>query len=106
MNYEGWFLLRYVRGERFSLHLADLNAAGSLYVLGGIVAAAVAALDTRRRPLGIATLAVIAPAFWLTGSRTSLVAALAGVLIIAVAQQRWPLTRAQLIAACAVILRC
>ena len=104
MNYEGWFLLRYVRGERFSLHLADLNAAGSLYVLGGIVAAAVAALDARRRPLAIAILAVIAPAFWLTGSRTSLVAALAGVLMIAVAQQRWPLTRSQVIAACAFIL--
>ena len=104
MNYEGGFLLRYVRGERFSLPLADLNAAGSLYVLGGIAAAALAVLGVRYRGLAVAILAVIAPAFWLTGSRTSFMAAPAGLLIVAVAQQRRPLTHSQLIAACAAIL--
>jgi O-antigen ligase len=101
MNYEGWFLLRYVRGERFSLHMADLNAAGSLYVLGGMVAAAIAAARARGRDLAIAALAVIAPAFWLAGSRTAFVATLAGFLILAVIRQRRPATRVQLAAAAA-----
>ena len=39
-EYEAWFLLRYVQGERLSVHLRDLNAAGSLYVLAGLAAAA------------------------------------------------------------------
>jgi O-antigen ligase len=104
VNYEGWFLMRYVRGERFALHLADLNAAGSLYLLGGIVAAAAAALDPRRRGLAIAMLSLIAPAFWLTGSRSSDVAAVVGVLLLAVAQQQRPLTRTQLTTALVSIL--
>ena len=104
MNYEGWFLLRYVRGERFSLHMADLNAAGSLYVLGGIVAAAIAAGRASGRSFAIAALVVIAPAFWLTGSRTALVATLAGFLILAVVRQRKPATRVQLAAAAAGLL--
>ena len=37
-GYGAWFLMRYVRGERFSLHLTDLNAAGSFYVLAGATA--------------------------------------------------------------------
>jgi hypothetical protein len=32
VGFGAWYLLRYVRGERFSAHLADLNAAGSQYV--------------------------------------------------------------------------
>jgi O-antigen ligase len=99
MNYEGWFVLRYFHGERFSLHLADFNAAGSLYVLAAIVAAAVAALDRGRRGLAIVVLVAIAPAFWLTGSRTSFVAAVVGLLTLAVAQQRRPLKPVQLTAA-------
>ena len=96
MDYGGWFLLRYAQGERFSLHLADLNAAGSLYVLAATGAAAVAALDPRRRGLAIAILIVMLPALWLTGSRTSFVAMVVGLLILAVAQHRRPLTRSQL----------
>ena len=104
MNYEGWFLLRYVRGERFSLHMADLNAAGSLYVLGGIVAVAIAAARARGRSLAIAALVVTTPAFWLTGSRTAFVATLAGFLILALVRQRKPATRVQLAAAAAGLL--
>ena len=74
-GYGAPFLLRYVHGERFSLHLADLNAAGSHFVLGGLIAAAVAALDRRRRAMGIGAAAVIVPALWLTGSRSAAIGA-------------------------------
>ena len=104
MNYEGWFLLRYARGERFSLHMADLNAAGSLYVLGGIVAAAIAGARTKGRSFAIAALVVIAPAFWLTGSRAAFVATLAGFLILAVVRQQKSPTRVQLVAATAALM--
>ena len=50
--------LRYVRGERFSLHMADLNAAGSLYVLGGLIGATRAVTDRPRRLLWLAALIV------------------------------------------------
>ncbi|MGH9256106.1 MAG: O-antigen ligase family protein [Vicinamibacterales bacterium] len=99
VNYEGWFILRYVRGERFSLHLADLNAAGSLYVLAGTIAAAFVVLDPRRRGIAIVVLLVIVPALWLTGSRTSLVAMGAGLLILGMAQRGRLMTRPQLAAA-------
>jgi O-antigen ligase len=103
MNYESWFLLRYVHGERFSLHLADLNAAGSLYLLGGVAAAAVAGARAKGRSFAIAALIVIVPAFWLTGSRTAFVATLAGFLILAVVRQQKSPTRAQLAAATAAL---
>ena len=94
-GYGGWFLLRYVRGERFSL-LADLNAAGSLYVLAGLTAAAPAVLARGRRYPWLIPLLVIVAALWLTGSRTSFLAAIGGLVILAVAQRRWPLTRRQI----------
>ncbi|MBI4886068.1 MAG: O-antigen ligase family protein [Acidobacteria bacterium] len=100
-GYGGWFLQRYVAGERFSLHLADLNAAGSLYVLGGAVAAGIAVFDRARRGPAVALLVLIGPALWLTGSRTSFAAAVAGLLILAVAQRRRPLSRPQMGAAVA-----
>jgi O-antigen ligase len=81
-GYGAPFLLRYVRGERFSLHMADLNAAGSHLVLGGLVAAAIAAIERRRRALWVAAVLVILPALWLTGSRS---AAIGGVVVGAVA---------------------
>lgn len=94
-GYEAWFLLRYVRGERISAHLRDLNAAGSLYVLAGLATVAAATLDARRRVVWLLALAPIVPALALTGSRTSFLAAVGGLLILAVAQRRWPLTRRQ-----------
>lgn len=94
-EYGAWFLLRYVRGERASLHLGDLNAAGSLYVLAGLTAVALALLDARRRAAWLLPLLPIVPALWLTGSRSSFLAVIAGLLILAVAQRRWPLTRRQ-----------
>lgn len=94
-QYGAWFLLRYVRGERASLHLRDLNAAGSLYVLAGLTSVALAMLEPRRRASWLLPLLPIVPALWLTGSRTSFLAALGGLAILAIAQRRWPLTRRQ-----------
>lgn len=102
-GYEAWFLLRYARGERISVHLRDLNAAGSLYVLAGLVAASAALLDTRRRRLWLPAFVPIVPALGLTGSRTSFLAAAAGLFLLAVAQRRWPLTRRQIAASAALV---
>jgi hypothetical protein len=78
VDYGGWFLLRYVRGERFSLHLRDLNAAGSHYVLGMLIAIALAAGDRGRRPIWVALALLIAPALGIAGSRS---AALGGLVL-------------------------
>jgi hypothetical protein len=78
VDYGGWFLLRYVRGERFSLHLRDLNAAGSHYVLAMLVAVALALGDRRRRAIWVALAIVIVPALAIAGSRS---AALGGLLV-------------------------
>lgn len=78
VDYGAWFLLRYMRGERFSLHLRDLNAAGSHYVLAMLIAVALAAGDRSRRAIWIALAALIAPALWIAGSRS---AALGGLLV-------------------------
>jgi O-antigen ligase len=81
------FFLRYVRGERFSLHVADLNAAGSLYVLGILVAATLAYRDRPRRWMWTAASVVVLPALWLTGSRSaSLGAILVGIGVIPLAR--------------------
>jgi hypothetical protein len=77
-DYGAWFLLRYVRGERFSLHLKDLNAAGSHYVLAILIAVALAYGDRQRRALWAALAVLIAPALWIGGSRS---AALGGLLV-------------------------
>ena len=88
-RYGGWFLWRYVRGERFSLHLADLNAAGSQYVLVGLAAVALAAADRARRAIWIAAGVVILPALWLTGSRSAAIGAiLIGASVIPLARRR------------------
>jgi hypothetical protein len=95
-GYEGWFLLRYLRGERISVHLRDLNAAGSLYVLAGLTAAAAALLEARQRAVWLPAFVPIVPALGLTGSRTSVLAAIGGLLLLVVAQRRWRLTRRQI----------
>lgn len=102
-GYEGWFVQRYLEGERLSVHLRDLNAAGSVYVLGGLAAAGAAIADTRLRAVWIAALTPIVPALALTGSRTSFLAAIGGLLILAVTERRWPLTRRQITASVTVV---
>ena len=103
-GYGAEFLLRYVRGERFSLHLPDLNATGSLYVLAALTAITLALFDRERRTRWIGLLLVMLPALWLAGSRTSFVAAIAGLGILAAAQSRWQPTRRHAVAGAAVLL--
>jgi len=103
-GYGGWFLLRYVRGERFSLHLADLNAAGSLYVLAGLIAATCAMRHPDQRIRWAALLAVVLPALWLTGSRSSYVAMIAGLVLAVAIQRRWQLARKRMIAGASLLL--
>jgi O-antigen ligase len=87
--YGGWFLARYAHGERFSLHLADLNAAGSQYVLAGLAAVALAVADRARRWIWVTAVAVILPALWLTGSRSAALGAiLIGASVIPLARRR------------------
>ena len=83
------FLLRYVHGERFALHIPDLNAAGSVYVLGMLVAIAFSVADPRRRLLCAGAAAVMTPALWLTGSRSAALGALlVGATLIPMARYR------------------
>jgi O-antigen ligase len=106
-GYGAWFMLRYVNGERYSLHLADLNAAASLYVLAGLIGAALATFDRRERRLWLPLSALTLPALWLSGSRS---AALAGAAVGALAipdrirQRRWRFTRPQMAAAAAIVV--
>jgi O-antigen ligase len=91
------FLWRYVQGERFSLHLADLNAAGSQYVLAGLAAVALAVTDRSRRYIWIAAGVVMLPALWLTGSRSAALGAIligASIIPFARRQVRANVTRA------------
>ncbi len=81
-GFGGWFLWRYVAGVRYSVHLSDLNAAGSLFVLGGLIAAS-RALTSPRRSVWLAAVAAMLPGLWLSGSRSAVAGALgAGVLML------------------------
>jgi len=88
-EYGGWFLSRYVHGERFSLHLADLNAAGSQYVLALLAGVALAIADPTRRATWVAASVLMLPALWLTGSRSAALGAiLIGASVIPLARRR------------------
>lgn len=87
-DFGAWFLLRYVRGERFSFHLRDLNAAGSQYLLGGLIAISLALGDRARRGLWIAAAILMVPSLWISGSRSaSLGALLVGCSVIPLARR-------------------
>lgn len=82
-DFGAWYLLRYLRGERFALHLADLNAAGSVYVLALLVALGIAFAMPRLRAVSGAAALVMTPAMLLTGSRSAVLGGvLVGVLLI------------------------
>ena len=98
-GYAAWFLTRYFNGERYSLHLTDVNAAASLYVLAGLTCAAIATFDLVQRRLWLPLTLVFLPALWLAGSRTAAIAAaIVGALTIPsrIRDRRWRLTRPQL----------
>jgi O-antigen ligase len=89
-GFGGWFLLRYANGgDRFTLHLADVNAAGSHYVLAAITCAALVALEPQRRLRAGLFLALILPALWLTGSRSSYLGFAAGLGILWAIHRQW-----------------
>ena len=104
-DFGSWYLLRYVRGERFSLHLADLNAAGSLYVLSGLTAVALATVDRAGRWRWVAAAVLMLPALWLTGSRSAALGAMViGASVIPIARRRAYASRAVAGAAAIVVL--
>ena len=97
-GYGGSYLWRYVTGVRYSLHLTDLNAAGSLYVLGGLVAASLA-FSGIRRGFAVASGVMMMPALWLSGSRSAVVAALAaGAVMLVWGPRRTSAARARPVA--------
>jgi hypothetical protein len=103
-GYAAEFLLRYVQGERYSLPLADVNAAGSLYALAAVIALAYAGLQPRRRALWLLVLVILAPAIWLSGSRSAYLAIAAGAGVLAAVRQRWQPSRRHVLAAASVFL--
>lgn len=73
-NFDPNIVMRYLRGSRGSVHMADVNAAGSHYALAGLVALAFARSARRGRWAWIAGLVLLLPAFWASGSRAALIA--------------------------------
>ena len=101
------FLMRYVNGERYSLHLPDVNAAASLYVLAGLIGAAIGTFDRAQRRLWLPLTLVILPALWLAGSRTAAIAAaiIGGLTIPSrIRERRWRLTRPRLALAAVLLI--
>jgi hypothetical protein len=88
------FLRRYVEGERFSFPLRDVNAAGSLYAMAAVIAAGYAWPKPSTRALSLLAVVVLAPAIWLTGSRSAYLAIGAGAAVLAAVRLRWQPTRA------------
>ena len=90
------FLTRYMVGERYALHLADTNAAGSWYAMAAVIAIALASCSRAHRTTAVAALVLIGVAIWLTGSRSAYLGVTVGLLILAMTQRRWPLTQRQI----------
>jgi hypothetical protein len=70
---------------RVNIHFGDVNAAGSQFALALCLAAGLAAVRGRTRPIWIACAAALAAGLWQAGSRTSFVA-LAIVVVAAAAR--------------------
>ena len=111
VGYGWWFLRRYVDGERFSLHFADVNAAASLYVLAGLAAVSVAATDRSRRWIWIGLIVPMLPALALAGSLSALFAAAVAAAVVAamtmgptVRFRRWQPTKMQVATVAAIIV--
>ena len=111
VGYGAWFPRRYVDGERFSLHPADVNAAASLYVLAGLAAVSLATTDRPRRWIWIGLIVPLLPALALAGSLSALVAALVAAAVVAAAtmwpmarMRQWQLTKMQVVAMAAIVV--
>jgi O-antigen ligase len=97
-GYRSDFLRRYAQGTRFSLSLADVNAAGSLYALAAVVALGYAWWRPAQRLVWVSVLAMLAPALWLSGSRSAYVAIAAGAVVLAGFRYRWQPSRRRMLA--------
>jgi O-antigen ligase len=82
--------------ERFSLPVADVNAAGSLYALAAVTALGYAWVEHRLRFIWVVALLIIAPAIWLSGSRSAYLALAAGAGVLAALRHQWQPTRRHL----------
>lgn len=97
-------LIRELAVSRASVHVADVNAAGSYFAMAGLIAIALAAnARWSRRPrwpalprsVWSAAAALLFAGVWLTGSRMALVAAIAACVLLATTlgplrRMRWP----------------
>jgi O-antigen ligase len=103
-GYAADFLLRYLQGERFSLALADVNAAGSLYALAAVIALGYAWLQPARRFVWLPALMILAAAIWFSGSRSAYLASAAGAAAFAAVQRHWQPTRRHVVLAALLFL--
>jgi O-antigen ligase len=89
-----WFLTRFTQfGERFSFHITDVNAAGSLYVLAGGISAAYVTWAAGQRVRWGAVFVLLTPAIWLSGSRSAYLGIIGTFAFVAVARSRWTMRR-------------
>ena len=104
-GYADWFLTRFTeRGERFSIHMADVNAAGSLYVVACAIAVAHIVLRPERRGRWIVLLGLLMPALWLAGSRASYLGIIGALAVLAAVRHEWTVRRVPAMAAGAALL--
>jgi hypothetical protein len=93
-----------IRGERFSLPVADVNAAGSLYALAAVIALGRAWLQRSWRVVWLLVLLLAALAVWVSGSRSAYLAIVAGAAVLAAVRHHWQPTRRHLVAGAALFL--
>ena len=91
-----------LRGERYSLPLTDINAAGSLYALAAAIALGYAWLRPSGRIGWGLTFALLAVAIWLSGSRSAYFAVAAAAAVYAAVRARWQPTRRHLVVGAAI----
>jgi len=104
-GYAEWFFTRFTDyGERFSLHIADVNAAGSLYVLASAIVAAHILWHAEQRVRWVSLLILLMPAIWLAGSRSSYFGILGALAVLAAAYRRWTLRRGPALLIAALLL--
>lgn len=92
--------VKFLTRGRFSAHIGDVNAAGSFFAMGIVIAAVLAVKEGARGWRFGAAAAAILPALWLTSSRTAFLAVAA---VATVAAIRYLMRRLRNVAAAASI---
>ena len=89
-QYAAWFIQRFTQhGERFSLPMADVNAAGSLYVIAFAIAAAYLVARPTERGRWAASLCLLVPALWLAGSRSAYLGVAGATALVVIVRAGW-----------------